>query len=144
MSDMIKKKGSLLLENLIAISMLFMIILGIAAIVQYNAKWNKIRNKKEELSRIIYSVEQELKYNLSIEEILRLSENNMIFIDETELLSKLKTMDIEECIGDGNIHVEIVGKHHNRLNLIISINSIECGEEIKITRKFIKPEVINE
>lgn len=141
---MIKKKGSLLVENIMAISILLMVILGIVKIIQYNSKWIEIRNKEDEINRTLYSVEQEFKYNLSIEEILNLSKNNKIFIDEDDLLNKLKTIDIENFIGDGNIQVEILEIYHNRLNIKISLNYNECGEEINATRKFIKPEVINE
>lgn len=66
---MIRKKGSLIIENMLSSAMIIILILGICQVILSKDKWHEIKNKEDEFTRITYAVEEELKYNLSIEEI---------------------------------------------------------------------------
>ena len=45
-----------------------------------------MKKKKDEFERITYAVEEELKYNLSIEEVKGLAYNNIISLDKDNIL----------------------------------------------------------
>ena len=76
---MIRKKGSLIIENMLSSAMIIILILGICQVIVSKDKWHEIKNKEDEFTRITYAVEEELKYNLSIEEIKNLANSKDVY-----------------------------------------------------------------
>ena len=92
---MIRKKGSLIIENMLSSAMIIILILGICQVIVSKDKWHEIKNKEDEFTRITYAVEEELKYNLSIEEIKNLANSNVISLSKDNILKCLTTEGLE-------------------------------------------------
>ena len=86
---MIRKKGSLIIENMLASAIIMLLLLVICQSVVCKGKWQEMKKKKDEFERITYAVEEELKYNLSIEEVKGLAYNNIISLDKDNILKLL-------------------------------------------------------
>ena len=82
---MIRKKGSLIIENMLASAIIMLLLLVICQSVVCKGKWQEMKKKKDEFERITYAVEEELKYNLSIEEVKGLAYNNIISFDNKNI-----------------------------------------------------------
>ena len=107
-------------------------------------KNSKTVMKKDEFERITYAVEEELKYNLSIEEVKGLAYNNIISLDKDNIL-KLLTIEGLEMIQKGNdivIVVEDMDKDRIKINICLSE---ECyGNTVESKRSFVKDRTMNE
>ena len=86
---MIRKKGSLIIENMLASAIIMLLLLVICQSVVCKGKWQEMKKKKDEFERITYAVEEELKYNLSIEEVKGLAYNNIISLDKDNSIATL-------------------------------------------------------
>ena len=95
---MIRKKGSLIIENMLASAIIMLLLLVICQSVVCKGKWQEMKKKKDEFERITYAVEEELKYNLSIEEVKGLAYNNIISLDKDRI--KINICLSEECYGN--------------------------------------------
>ena len=116
---MIRKKGSLIIENMLASAIIMLLLLVICQSVVCKGKWQEMKKKKDEFERITYAVEEELKYNLSIEEVKGLAYNNIISLDKDNIL-KLLTIEGLEMIQKGNdivIVVEDMDKDRIKINI---------------------------
>ena len=91
-----------------------------------------------------YAVEEEIKYNLIIEEIKGLAYNNIISLDKDNIL-KLLTIEGLEMIQKGNdivIVVEDMDKDRIKINICWSE---ECyGNTVESKRSFVKDRTMNE
>ena len=131
---MIRKKGSLIIENMLASAIIMLLLLVICQSVVCKGKWQEMKKKKDEFERITYAVEEELKYNLSIEEVKGLAYNNIISLDKDNIL-KLLTIEGLEMIQKGN-------KDRIKINICLSE---ECyGNTVESKRSFVKDRTMNE
>ena len=141
---MIRKKGSLIIENMLASAIIMLLLLVICQSVVCKGKWQEMKKKKDEFERITYAVEEELKYNLRIEEVKGLAYNNIISLDKDNSL-KLLTIEGLEMIQKGNdivIVVEDMDKDIIKINICLSE---ECyGNTVESKRSFVKDRTMNE
>ena len=141
---MIRKKGSLIIENMLASAIIMLLLLVICQSVVCKGKWQEMKKKKDGFERITYAVEEELKYNLSIEEVKGLAYNNIISLDKDNIL-KLLTIEGLEMIQKGNdivIVVEDMDKDRIKINICLSE---ECyGNTVESKRSFVKDRTMNE
>ena len=141
---MIRKKGSLIIEIMLASAIIMLLLLVICQSVVCKGKWQEMKKKKDEFERITYAVEEELKYNLSIEEVKGLAYNNIISLDKDNIL-KLLTIEGLEMIQKGNdivIVVEDMDKDRIKINICLSE---ECyGNTVESKRSFVKDRTMNE
>ena len=68
-----KKKGNILLETIVAVNIILAVFLIVTSLIDNNIESFFKRRKIEEANRIIYCVMQEVKYNLTLEELLNLT-----------------------------------------------------------------------
>lgn len=141
---MIRKKGSLIIENMLASAIIMLLLLIICQSAVCKGKWQEIKKKKDEFERITYAVEEELKYNLSIEEVKGLSYKNIVSLDKDNIL-KLLTIEGLEMIQKGNdivIVVEDMDKDRIKINICLRE---ECyGNTVESKRSFVKDRTMNE
>ena len=113
---MIRKKGSLIIENMLSSAMIIILILGICQVILSKDKWHEIKNKEDEFTRITYAVEEELKYNLSIEEIKNLANSNVISLSKDNILKCLTTEGLEMIQKGDDIVILIDPKNITEVN----------------------------
>ena len=68
-----KKKGNILLETIVAVNIILGVFLIVTSLINKNIESFFKRRKIEEANRIIYCVMQEVKYNLTLDELLNLT-----------------------------------------------------------------------
>ena len=54
---MIRKKGSLIIENMLSSAMIIILILGICQVIVSKDKWHEIKNKEDEFILILLFME---------------------------------------------------------------------------------------
>lgn len=140
----IRKKGSMLIENIVAIAMILMIISGICEASISLSKWHIIKNKEEEFERITYALEEEIKYNLSIDEIKHISNNNMILLNKEGILNLLLTKKLNNIESGDDIIISFEYINNNRMRVNINLSENYYGYSIKSERTFVKDSVMNE
>ena len=112
-----KKKGNILLETIVAVNIILAVFLIVTSLIDNNIESFFKRRKIEEANRIIYCVMQEVKYNLTLEELLNLTK-------EKEL--KLKLYD-NFLIDISNTNLELMPKGNE-----IVIKSVNTDDPDKI------------
>lgn len=141
---MIRKKGSLIIENMLASAMIVLLLLIICQSAVCKGKWQEIKKKKDEFERITYAVEEELKYNLSIEEVKGLSYNNIVSLDKDNIL-KLLTIEGLEMIQKGDdIVIVIEDMDKDRIKINICLREECYGNIVESKRSFVKDRTMNE
>ena len=71
-----RKKGSIFIETIVGVSIILSIFLIVSLLISENIKSSFRREEMEESNRIIYCIMQEIKYNMTLEEILYLTNTN--------------------------------------------------------------------
>lgn len=141
---MIRKKGSLIIENMLASAMIVLLLLIICQSAVCKGKWQEIKKKKDEFERITYAVEEELKYNLSIEEVKGLSYKNIVSLDKDNIL-KLLTIEGLEMIQKGDdIVIVIEDMDKDRIKINICLREECYGNTVESKRSFVKDRTMNE
>ena len=114
-----KKKGNILLETIVAVNIILGVFLIVTSLINKNIESFFKRRKIEEANRIIYCVMQEVKYNLTLDELLNLTkekefklklyDNFLIDISNTnlELMSKGNEIVIKAVNTDDPDKIEI-------------------------------------
>ena len=69
----LRKKGSIFIETIVGVSIILSIFLIVSLLIGENIKSSFRREEMEESNRIIYCIMQEIKYNMTLEEILYLT-----------------------------------------------------------------------
>lgn len=129
----VRKKGSIFIETIVGVNIILAMFLVVALLIGENIKSSFRREEMEESNRIIYCIMQEIKYNMTLEEILYLTNTDDLKLENyDEFLLDLSSLDLgampkgEEIIiktiptGDENkIEVEI------KLNLASKYESLE-------------------
>ena len=141
---MIRKKGSLIIENMLASAIIMLLLLVICQSVVCKGKWQEMKKKKDEFERITYAVEEELKYNLSIEEVKGLSYKNIVSLDKDNIL-KLLTIEGLEMIQKGDdIVIVIEDMDKDRIKINICLREECYGNTVESKRSFVKDRTMNE
>ena len=112
-----KKKGNILLETIVAVNIILGVFLIVTSLINKNIECFFKRRKIEEANRIIYCVMQEVKYNLTLDELLNLTK-------EKEF--KLKLYD-NFLIDISNTNLELMPKGNE-----IVIKSVNTDDPDKI------------
>lgn len=68
-----KKKGSIFIETIVGVNIILSMFLIVALLIGENIKSSFRRKEIEEANRIIYCIMQEVKYNMTMEEIVALT-----------------------------------------------------------------------
>ena len=68
-----KKKGSIFIETIVGVNIILSMFLIVALLIGENIKSSFRRKEIEEANRIIYCIMQEVKYNMTMEDILALT-----------------------------------------------------------------------
>ncbi|MCR1949736.1 type II secretion system GspH family protein [Clostridium sp. DSM 100503] len=112
------KKGSTLVESIVALGILLIAATLAVEIGIVAAKSRKIRNIKNEADRVAYAIESEIKYNVTLEELNRAFNGGKLSYNYSkDILNKLITTPILEIERGNGITLE-------KLN-----NSIFTGEK---------------
>lgn len=117
-----KKKGNILLETIVAVNIILAVFLIVTSLIDNNIESFFKRRKIEEANRIIYCVMQEVKYNLTLEELLNLTK-------EKEL--KLKLYD-NFLIDISNTNLELMPKGNE---IVIKAVNTDDPDKIEIQLK---------
>lgn len=117
-----KKKGNILLETIVAVNIILAVFLIVTSLIDNNIESFFKRRKIEEANRIIYCVMQEVKYNLTLEELLNLTK-------EKEL--KLKLYD-NFLIDISNTNLELMPKGNE---IVIKAVNTDDPDKIEIELK---------
>lgn len=117
-----KKKGNILLETIVAVNIILGVFLIVTSLIDNNIESFFKRRKIEEANRIIYCVMQEVKYNLTLEELLNLTK-------EKEL--KLKLYD-NFLIDISNTNLELMPKGNE---IVIKAVNTDDPDKIEIELK---------
>lgn len=145
-----KKKGSLIIETLVA--MMFLIISGsiVLSSVISAEKSLKIRKVKEELSRVSYNIMNEIKYNYTLEEINEILDKGSFKLKyyENFMLDLLKINLIDMEIGDeieitrvndnkeDNINKDVSFLYKYRVNITVDVGGFEVNENREFYKSF--------
>lgn len=141
---MIRKKGSLIIENMLSSAMTIILILGICQVIVSKDKWHEIKNKEDEFTRITYAVEEELKYNLSIEEIKNLANSNVISLSKDNILKCLTTEGLEMIQKGDDIVILIDNIDKDRIKINICLREVCYGNTVESKRSFVKDRLMDE
>lgn len=117
-----KKKGNILLETIVAVNIILGVFLIVTSLINKNIESFFKRRKIEEANRIIYCVMQEVKYNLTLDELLNLTK-------EKEL--KLKLYD-NFLIDISNTNLELMPKGNE---IVIKAVNTDDPDKIEIQLK---------
>lgn len=116
------KKGSVLVEAIISLSILLLAGVLSTNLLKYMQNSFLMREERESANKFAYSIENEIKYNLKIEDILNELDNRdcLKYEFSEENFRKLLTMPLFSLTkGEG---VEIKIKNSNEDNTILLIN----------------------
>lgn len=117
-----KKKGNILLETIVAVNIILGVFLIVTSLIDNNIESFFKRRKIEEANRIIYCVMQEVKYNLTLDELLNLTK-------EKEF--KLKLYD-NFLIDISNTNLELMPKGNE---IVIKAVNTDDPDKIEIELK---------
>ena len=117
-----KKKGNILLDTIVAVNIILAVFLIVTSLINKNIESFFKRRKIEEANRIIYCVMQEVKYNLTLDELLNLTK-------EKEL--KLKLYD-NFLIDISNTNLELMPKGNE---IVIKAVNTDDPDKIEIELK---------
>lgn len=89
---MSRRRGNTLIETIIAVNIILMMFLIVTMLIASNRANYYKRVKIEEGSRIVYCIMQEIKYNISIDEIMGEKEVEYISLKYDEEFLKILTI----------------------------------------------------
>lgn len=144
-----KKRGSLLIEALVTIMILAVVFNVMILSIAHINKSKIRRDVNEKISRVIYAIMNEIKYNYSLDEMKeRLKGDGISFEYSDEFMEQLIDKPLLEMKEGNDITInEGILNKDNMIELVLMVN-IDIGDElIKVERKFIKSlwmESINE
>lgn len=131
-----KKAGSTLIETIAATFILLMMFIVVATLISGNIRIFIKRDSLEEGNRVIYCIMQELKYNVSFEELLGDENYRCLGLEMYEgLLSDLKKCNVLELLTGDDITI-MANLNEDIIN--IEINILDNNGEILASRNFNK------
>lgn len=99
---MSRRRGNTLIETIIAVNIILMMFLIVTMLIASNRANYYKRVKIEEGSRIVYCIMQEIKYNISIDEIMGEKEVEYISLKYDEEFLKILTIKSLMSMDSGN------------------------------------------
>lgn len=131
-----KKKAVTMLEAIVSIFIIFIMFSVVVKLVQHN---NKILEKREEIEqghRVVYCIMQEIKYNISFNDVKELYNNELLkYKNYNELLSDLRSSSLNYIDIGEDIIVDIE-EFNDSLNILISL--YDDNSNLVVGREFLK------
>ncbi|MDU2122057.1 MAG: hypothetical protein E7E64_05920 [Clostridium celatum] len=133
-----RKKGSIFIETIVGVSIILSIFLIVSLLISENIKSSFRREEMEESNRIIYCIMQEIKYNMTLEEILYLTNTNDLKLENyDEFLLDLSSLDLRSMPkGDEIIIKTIPTEDEDKIEVEIKLNLTSKDESLE--RSFVK------
>ena len=134
----LRKKGSIFIETIVGVSIILSIFLIVSLLIGENIKSSFRREEMEESNRIIYCIMQEIKYNMTLEEILYLTNTNDLKLENyDEFLLDLSSLDLRSMPkGDEIIIKTIPTEDEDKIEVEIKLNLTSQDESLE--RSFVK------
>lgn len=134
----LRKKGSIFIETIVGVSIILSIFLIVSLLIGENIKSSFRREEMEESNRIIYCIMQEIKYNMTLEEILHLTNKDDLKLENYDgFLLDLSTLDLGAMSkGDEIIIKTIPTGDEDKIEVEIKLNLASKDESLD--RSFIK------
>ena len=135
---MSKKKGSTLIETIVAVNIIMMMFLVVTMLIASNRANYYKRRKIEEASRVVYCIMQEIKYNSTLEEIIDLTNKNSLELQNyDEFLFDLSDLDLEQMPKGNDIIITTTPtEDEDKIKVKIKINLLSKNESLE--RSFFK------
>lgn len=112
-----KKRGNTIIEIIVAVNIILMMFLIVAMLIASNRANYYKRGRLEDGSRIVYCIMQEIKYNMSIDEIMGEKEVEYISLKYDEEFLK-------------NLTIKSLMSMESGSDIVISINKKSDNEEV--------------
>ena len=134
----LRKKGSIFIETIVGVSIILSIFLIVSLLIGENIKSSFIREEMEESNRIIYCIMQEIKYNMTLEEILNLTNKDDLKLESYDgFLLDLSTLALGAMPkGDEIIIKTIPTGDEDKIEVEIKLNLTSKDESLE--RSFVK------
>ena len=134
----LRKKGSIFIETIVGVSIILSVFLIVSLLIGENIKSSFRREEIEESNRIIYCIMQEIKYNMTLEEILYLTNKDDLKLENYDgFLLDLSTLDLGAMPkGDEIIIKTIPTGDEDKIEVEIKLNLASKDESLD--RSFIK------
>ena len=136
---MSKKKGSTLIETIVAVNIIMMMFLVVTMLIASNRANYYKRRKIEEASRVVYCIMQEINYNISMNEII--DENEMEYLSlryDEDILKNLTTKSLTSMDFGSDIFIFINKKSDNEEILEVKIEFYLENDIDKLEKSFLK------
>lgn len=139
---MSRRRGTTLIETIVAVNIILMMFLIVTMLIASNRANYYRRVKIEEGSRIVYCIMQEIKYNVSIDEIMGEKEVKNISLKYDEEFLEMLTIKSLMSMDSGNdIFISINKKNEEEGDLEVKIefyleNDIDILEKSFIRYKW--------
>lgn len=133
-----KKKGSIFIETIVGVNIILSMFLIVALLIGENIKSSFRRKEIEEANRIIYCIMQEVKYNMTMEDILALTNTSDLKLEVyDDFIFDLSRCDLGAMPkGDEIIIKAISTEDPNKVDIKIEI-ILETKDE-SLDRRFSK------
>lgn len=127
-----KKAGNTLVEVVAAISIILVAGDILFSSVMYANKCKEVSIENEEANRIIHSIQNEIKYNYKIEEIINLLNDRPLKLKKENILKELRNKKLDNIESGEDIIITIENKSRMEINFKIkyNLNSLE-GKSIE-------------
>ena len=133
-----KKKGSIFIETIVGVNIILSMFLIVALLIGENIKSSFRRKEIEEANRIIYCIMQEVKYNMTIEDILGLTNTSDLGLEiYDDFIFDLSGWDLGAMPKGNEIIIKVISTED--LNKVdIKIELILDTEDKSLERSFSK------
>lgn len=133
-----KKKGSIFIETIVGVNIILSMFLIVALLIGENIKSSFRRKEIEEANRIIYCIMQEVKYNMTMEEILALTNTSDLKLEVyDDFIFDLSRWDLGAMPKGNEIIIKVISTED--LNKVdIKIELILDTEDKSLERSFSK------
>ena len=132
------KRGSIFIETIVGVSIILSIFLIVSLLIGENIKISYRREEIEESNRIIYCIMQEIKYNMTLEEILSLTNKDDLKLDNyDEFLLDISSVNLGAMPKGNKIIIKTIPtEDENKIEVLIKLN-LESKDE-SLERSFVK------
>lgn len=132
------KRGSIFIETIVGVSIILSIFLIVSLLIGENIKISYRREEIEEANRIIYCIMQEIKYNMTLEEILNLTNKDDLQLDNyDEFLLDISSLNLGAMPKGNKIIIKTIPtEDENKIEVLIKLN-LESKDE-SLERSFVK------
>ncbi|MEN8075618.1 hypothetical protein ABFP60_01580 [Clostridioides difficile] len=133
-----RKKGNILVETIVGVNIILSMFLIVTLLISENKKTEIYRRSIEEGHRVIYSVMEEIKYNITMEEILNLTNTDNLALEyHSDFLKDLCNKSLLNMPnGDGVIISATKTEDVDKVYISIKVNLDHKGNVLENT--FIK------